>query len=134
MKQKTKSLYLPWPDEVFVLDGSYKINGPPGCDEDNYPQSLLGWLEYELRESCLHKVGHIDNHHVFAMYDFWIEHWHKMLRVVKVHNQSNDTRKSKVKVYLNRFSRYDHYNASWASLGYTDGQSNNAMTLLSLSK
>lgn len=106
---------LPWPDEVYVITKSqFNITGEPGCDSSNWPRTLIGSMQAEIRQS-------IQMMYVYSnMIDVWMDAYKKVHLVYLKHTT--------------KFDQYDHYNATWAALGYTDDQCPRAIELLKLAE
>ena len=139
-----------WPLAVWVATPEqFVFDGPPGATSYNLPQSMTGWLDYELREHLIEQFGNFDIYVYSKMYDTWMDHWHRIFPCY-FHNcpmskmsrkqmtnpkfPSRNVGQSQTKKGFSGYSRYDLYNATWASLGYVQDQSPRALQLLSLSK
>lgn len=107
-----------WPDSVLILDPRWGcvIDGPPGADAANQPQNIDGWFQNELRRPEVR-----DNNN-YARIDL-------MCRILRY--RFNCLFFGPVAKYPNTYTAYDAYNATWASILYTEGQSEKVITLVS---
>lgn len=141
-----------WPPSVYVATPDlFVFDGPAGCDINNYPQSMTGWLDFEIRNHLIQVQGKIDIYVFSHMYDIWFEAWHQLYVTFRsTQNPLNRVRKPRIKpgtpthpfpprnvgvspaTQSDPYNRYDLYNATWALLGYTDNQSPKALQLLKL--
>ncbi len=92
-----------WPTSVYVIDSSFNTTERPGADANNEPQSLLGWMQAELRQNA-----YLSAYHCNLLIDLWTDAfvW-AFQRTRKIRN----------------LDKHTCYNVAWASLGYTEGQS-----------
>lgn len=115
--QHTPRKTLPWPDSVYVLDRRlFNIDDTkPGCDHTNWPFSLSGSMQAEIREKLptLHQAN--------MMIEVWLGLFAKINHVM-----------SKKKLPQTPDVRIVLYNSTWAALGYTENQCPKALQLLAL--
>lgn len=110
-----------WPETVFVLGPSDKVDGPVGTDlSTNWPTHLVTWVNFEIRQ--------IYSQHspsdAALVYDAWMAVWHRLYAAAK-----QPLKESKFKINSIEYFPHDIYNAVWAILGYTENQSPKALAL-----
>lgn len=96
-----------WPPDVYILSPVWAvIDGPPGANSNNWPQTVDGWFQNELR--CPECIGSRPA---------------QLQLQCKILRYRFDSLLSEQSKRSNTFTPFDAYNAVWASLGYVEGQS-----------
>ena len=141
MKTKTRHLQNPdkeyllthklrWPPSVYILQsGLFPINGKVGELLNGYPQSITGWVDFEISTFLTQEYGKFKIKQYTLLFDTWMRAWHKLYPTYNAYNPT-ETRRQRVKSFY--FTRFDHYNATWCLLGYTNNQTEKALELFSL--
>lgn len=105
---------LIWPKEVWILSKTDSLSGGIGTNLDNWPMTASFWVQLELRQ-----VVNVQSiHNISIMHEIWVDRWIKIFACLK---------KTNIK-----YTRHDLYNATWASLGYVNEQSERTLSIAAL--